>query len=213
MEKPRERDGGKPDHHDRPEQAGDAGGAAPLRRKQHDQDGGRERGDDMTEGGICKLEAFDRGEHRDRRRDHRVSEKHRSANDAKQEHQRSAPAQRAARQRGERERAAFPVVVRAQEDQHVFDGDHDDQRPQDQRQHAEYDLAGDRARSIRSTIDERLQRVSPFGIDLYQVHQPVAMSSTRAQMNALADLVAAQRIRAVGVSNFAASLQRARSSS
>jgi Predicted oxidoreductases (related to aryl-alcohol dehydrogenases) len=65
-----------------------------------------------------------------------------------------------------------------------------------------------RAESIRATIDDRLQHLSPFGIDLHQVHQPFAFATVAAQMNAMADLVAANRIRAVGVSNFSASRMR-----
>ena len=56
---------------------------------------------------------------------------------------RGAPAERAGGQGRQRERAALAVVVGAQQDQHVFQRDDDDQRPQDQRQHAEYDIARD----------------------------------------------------------------------
>ena len=54
------------------------------------------------------------------------------------QHERRAPPERAGRERGQRQRAALAVVVGAQQDQHVFDRDDDDQRPQDQRQHAEH---------------------------------------------------------------------------
>ncbi len=64
------------------------------------------------------------------------------------------------------------------------------------------------AASIGSTIGERCGRLAPFGIDLYQVHQPVAFASTAAQMNAMADLVEAGRVRTVGVSNFSARRMR-----
>lgn len=64
------------------------------------------------------------------------------------------------------------------------------------------------AANIRATIGERCRRLAPFGIDLYQVHQPVAFASTAAQMNAMADLVEAGRVRAVGVSNFSAQRMR-----
>jgi aryl-alcohol dehydrogenase-like predicted oxidoreductase len=64
------------------------------------------------------------------------------------------------------------------------------------------------AASIRATIGERRARLAPFGIDLHQVHQPLALSSTRAQMNAMADLVAEGAIRTVGVSNFSARRMR-----
>ena len=58
------------------------------------------------------------------------------------------------------------------------------------------------AGSIKSTIDQRLRCLSPFGIDLHQVHQPVGFSSVEAEMAAMADLMAGKKIRAVGVSNF-----------
>jgi len=58
------------------------------------------------------------------------------------------------------------------------------------------------AGSIKSTIGKRLRCLSPFGIDLHQVHQPVGLSSVEAEMVAMADLAAEKKIRAVGVSNF-----------
>jgi len=64
------------------------------------------------------------------------------------------------------------------------------------------------ARSIRSTIDERLRCLDGFSIDLHQVHQPFSFSSVEAEMEAMADLVAAKKIRAVGVSNFSAAQTR-----
>lgn len=74
------------------------------------------------------------------------------------------------------------------------------------------------AGSIRDTIDERLRCLDPFSIDLYQihfftvdlnrVHIHASLSSLEAQMNAMADLVEAGKIRAVGVSNFSAKMMR-----
>lgn len=61
-----------------------------------------------------------------------------------------------------------------------------------------------RASDIGKSIDERLACLSPWPIDLYQVHQPWSLSSIRRQMEAMADLVAAGKVRAVGVSNFSA---------
>jgi aryl-alcohol dehydrogenase-like predicted oxidoreductase len=58
------------------------------------------------------------------------------------------------------------------------------------------------AGSIRATIGKRLACLSPFGIDLHQVHQPAGFSTVEAEMAAMADLVAQEKIRAVGVSNF-----------
>ncbi len=64
------------------------------------------------------------------------------------------------------------------------------------------------ARSIGKTIDQRLDNLSPFSIDLHQVHNPASFSSVDAEMNAMADLVEAEKIRAVGVSNFSADRMR-----
>jgi aryl-alcohol dehydrogenase-like predicted oxidoreductase len=59
-----------------------------------------------------------------------------------------------------------------------------------------------RATSITATIGTRLANLSPFPIDLYQIHNPLSVSSVAAQMKAMAGLVEAGKIRAVGVSNF-----------
>ncbi len=60
------------------------------------------------------------------------------------------------------------------------------------------------AKSITKTIDKRLEHLSGFRIDLYQIHQPYSLSSTKAQMNAMAQLVKDHKIRSIGVSNFPA---------
>ena len=66
-----------------------------------------------------------------------------------------------------------------------------------------------RASSIRTTIDQRLRFLAPYPIDLHQIHQPFAFATIAAQMNAMAHLVDAGKIRAVGVSNFSAKRMRA----
>jgi aryl-alcohol dehydrogenase-like predicted oxidoreductase len=65
------------------------------------------------------------------------------------------------------------------------------------------------AASIERTIGARKRALSPFRIDLHQVHQPLSFSSVESQMDAMADLAAAGDIRAVGVSNFSESRMRA----
>ncbi len=65
------------------------------------------------------------------------------------------------------------------------------------------------AGSIRRSIDERLACLHPFEIDLYQIHQPIALATVGAQMDAMADIADAGKIRTVGVSNFSASRMRA----
>lgn len=58
------------------------------------------------------------------------------------------------------------------------------------------------AGNIKKTIQERLDKLSPYSIGLYQIHNPKPFSSSKAEMNAMADLVKDGKIRAVGVSNF-----------
>ncbi len=62
---------------------------------------------------------------------------------------------------------------------------------------------GRTARNIERTIGTRLEALAPFPIDLHQIHlNRGSFSSVRAQMRAMARLVQAGKIRAVGVSNF-----------
>ena len=66
------------------------------------------------------------------------------------------------------------------------------------------------AGNIGRTIEERLHCLDGFAIDLYMVHHSLGFSSVEAEMNAMADLVEAGKIRSVGVSNFnAAQMHRA----
>jgi len=60
------------------------------------------------------------------------------------------------------------------------------------------------ASNILKTIDERLNALSPYPIDLHQVHQPWGFSNEKAEMEAMAELVKQRKIRYVGVSNFSA---------
>lgn len=62
---------------------------------------------------------------------------------------------------------------------------------------------GRTARNIERTIGKRLDALAPYPIDLHQIHlNRGSFSSIRAQMRAMARLVQAGKIRAVGVSNF-----------
>jgi aryl-alcohol dehydrogenase-like predicted oxidoreductase len=62
---------------------------------------------------------------------------------------------------------------------------------------------GRTARSIERTIGERLDALNPFPVDLHQIHlNRGSFSTVRAQIRAMARLVEAGKIRAVGVSNF-----------
>jgi len=68
------------------------------------------------------------------------------------------------------------------------------------------------AGNIPRTIGDRQRYLAPFKIDLYQIHNPTSFSSVEAQMNAMAALVKAGKIRSVGVSQFSpAQMRRAHS--
>jgi aryl-alcohol dehydrogenase-like predicted oxidoreductase len=58
------------------------------------------------------------------------------------------------------------------------------------------------SRNIGRTIRDRLRHLDGYTISLYMVHQPFGFSSVEAEMDAMADLVEAKKIRSVGVSNF-----------
>lgn len=58
------------------------------------------------------------------------------------------------------------------------------------------------ASNIPRTIQNRLRFLDGYSISLYMVHQPMGFSSREAEMDAMADLVEAGKIRSVGVSNF-----------
>lgn len=58
------------------------------------------------------------------------------------------------------------------------------------------------ARNIARTIDERLNSLDPYPIDLYYIHQPYSFSSPEAEMDSMAGLVESGKVRSIGVSNF-----------
>ncbi len=60
------------------------------------------------------------------------------------------------------------------------------------------------ASNIAKTIDERIKALSPYPIDLYQVHQPYGFSNEKSEMTAMAALIDSKLIRNIGVSNFSA---------
>jgi len=64
---------------------------------------------------------------------------------------------------------------------------------------------GRTAKSITRTIDDRLGALSPFPVDLHQIHMPYgSFSPLRAQVQAMVRLAEAHKIHAVGVSKFSA---------
>jgi aryl-alcohol dehydrogenase-like predicted oxidoreductase len=65
--------------------------------------------------------------------------------------------------------------------------------------------SGRTAGSVGRTIADRLGALSPFPIDLHQIHFGFGgLSPVRKELEAMAELLAAGKIRSVGVSNFTA---------
>jgi aryl-alcohol dehydrogenase-like predicted oxidoreductase len=64
------------------------------------------------------------------------------------------------------------------------------------------------AGNIPRTIGDRQRYLAPFKIDLYQIHMPYSSSSVEAQMDEMAALVKAGKIRSIGVSNFSTEKMR-----
>lgn len=60
------------------------------------------------------------------------------------------------------------------------------------------------ASNISKTIDDRIKALSPYPVDLYQVHQPWSFSGEKTEMRAMAGLLDKKLIRYIGVSNFSA---------
>lgn len=58
------------------------------------------------------------------------------------------------------------------------------------------------AGSIEKTFPKREEALEGRSVDLYQIHQPFSFSKVERQVEGMASLVKAERIRAVGVSNF-----------
>ncbi len=58
------------------------------------------------------------------------------------------------------------------------------------------------AGNIEKTFPDRTDALGGRSIDLFQIHQPFSFSSVEKQVSAMAELVRAGKIRAIGVSNF-----------
>lgn len=64
------------------------------------------------------------------------------------------------------------------------------------------------ARDLLKALDASLERLGVQSIDLYQIHWPYTFLNVNALMDAMAEAVREGKIRAVGVSNYSASLMR-----
>ncbi len=65
-----------------------------------------------------------------------------------------------------------------------------------------------RARNMRRTINNRINYLGGYAIDLYMIHQPISFSSIKTEMKELARLLENKKIRSVGISNYNAKQMR-----
>jgi hypothetical protein len=160
---PRRREHGEPHQHDGAEDAPDDPRPVALHGEQPDQDRRGDRDDQMVHRRPDDLEALDRGQHRDRRRDDAVAEEQRRTDDPQPGEQEDGAGRQAAvrpqQQRDQRHDPALAVVVGAHDQRDVLDRDDDRDRPHDERDDA-VDVGGrDRDGSCDVTRERRLQRV------------------------------------------------------
>ena len=132
---------GKPCQRDRPEPGAQAGRAMLLHEKQPGEHAYCKRHHIGLEHMGADRQSFDRRQHGNRRRQHGVAVEQRSARHAGQCHraQRARPLHyRMPCQREQSHDAAFAVIVGTQHQQHVFQGHHQHQRPENRRRGAEH---------------------------------------------------------------------------
>jgi len=160
----------EPEDHHRPEGPADRGGAEALHQEQHDDDHRGDGHDPLRERRVDRLDALHRGEHRDRRRDHAVAEEQRRTEDAecREDEQQPRPGLRRPlpQQGDEGHDPALAVVVDAEHQPDVGDGDDERHRPEDQRHDAVEVVGADRHRVRVVGVEDGLQGVDRAGADV-----------------------------------------------
>ena len=161
--KPEHRDRDKPDEHDWTERPSDARCPAALHREEDHQDSHRHRHDMRLEEVGRYVETLERAQDRNRGRDDAVAINQRRAEQPHDDERSPATVPTSASQGHQGENAALAMVVGAHHDQTVFDGDYDDQQPNDQRQqskrHGLRQLAP-------SGLHNRVQRIERTGAEV-----------------------------------------------
>ena len=156
----------EPQHHHRTEQAPDAVRPLLLDGKHANQNDHRDRHHVRFDHRRGDLQPFDGAEHRNGRRDHAVAVEERGAEEPQQHQHR--PLRHVAgtgrQQRGERQDATFAVVIGAHHDGDVLHRDHEDQRVDDEREHAE-DVFGRGGDAVRP-VEALAQGVERAGADV-----------------------------------------------
>ena len=155
----------EPDQHHRPEEGAYALGTAALDQEQAEEHDRGQRDDVGLERGCGGLEAFDGREHRDRRRDQPVAVEQSEAGDGQAQDDRAqagAVGCGALDQRAQRQHAALATIVGAEDQQHVFDADDQDQRPEDEREDAQHGGLGEvQAAGMAEGFPHRVERAGP----------------------------------------------------
>ena len=105
--------------------------------EQGEQDRDRHRDDMRLEHIGCDVEPFEGAQYRDRRRDDAVAIDQRRSEQPHDDENAPAFGPVRASHRHQRQNPAFAVIVGAHDEQAIFDGNADDQRPEDQRETAE----------------------------------------------------------------------------
>ena len=129
----------KPDERDRAEELANAAGAPLLHGKQAKQHHQRERNHVLLEMGRNHLQPLHRGQHRDGRGNDAVAIKQRGAENAHRQQHLAQPGLVFHRLRGQRQHGnepALAIVVGAQYQHHVFEGDDDREGPEENGQDA-----------------------------------------------------------------------------
>ena len=159
------RDGGEPDQHDRSEKGGDAARAMALHHEEGEEDHQRDRHHIGLEEGGDELQTLHRREHGNGGRDDGVAREERGAQNAQHEDGGCGPGEGVLRQRHERQGAALALVVRPHQEQHIFEGDGQEQGPEQQGDDADHILLDDAA--ARMGMGEGLaQGVEGAGADV-----------------------------------------------
>ena len=139
------RDGGEPDQHDRSKKGGDPACPVALHHEKGDENHQGDRDHIGLEEGRNEFQALHRRKNGNRRRDDGVAREERSAHDAQHEDGTSGLGEGVLRQRHERQGAALALVVRPHQEQDIFEGDGQEQGPEQQRDDANHILFDDAA--------------------------------------------------------------------
>ena len=135
-----QRDHREPHDHDRPEHSADGTGAALLHAEQTDEDGHRDRDDPALERGRHLVEALHRAEHGDGGGDDAVAIEQRGTEHPEADQQAGLDHRALAlhHQAGERQDAAFTMVVGLHHEEEVLQRDDHHQGPEGERAHPEH---------------------------------------------------------------------------